>query len=63
MVVRPALLYGVKCWHIKKSHVQRMRVVEIRMIRWVCGHTRLDKIRNELIRGKIGVTFIEDNMR
>jgi len=63
MVVTPALLYGPECWPIKKSQVQRMRVVEIRMIRWICGHTRLDKIKNEVIRGKIGVASIEDKMR
>ena len=33
------------------------------MIRWICGHTRLDKIRNEVIRGKIGVASIEDKIR
>jgi len=40
-----------------------MRVAEMRMIRWICSHTRLDKIRNEVIRGKIGVASIEDKMR
>ena len=35
----------------------------MRMIRWICGHTRLDRIRNEVIRGKIGVASIEDKMR
>jgi len=29
----------------------------------ICGHTRLNKIRNEIIRGKIGVTSIENKMR
>ena len=52
-----------RCWPIKKSHVQRMKVTKMRMIRWVCGHTRLNKIRNEVIRGKIGVASIEDKMR
>ena len=63
MVVKPALLCGAKCWPIKKAQVQRMRVAEMRMIRWICGHTRLDRIRNEVIRGKIGVASIEDKMR
>ena len=40
-----------------------MRVAEIRMIRWICGHMRLDKIRNEVIRDKIGMASIEDKMR
>ena len=63
MVVRPTLLYGVECWPIKKSHVQKMRAAEMRMIRWICGQTRLDKIRNEVIRDKIEVASIEDKMR
>ena len=63
MVVRPALLYGAECWPIKKSQVQRMKVAEMRMIHRMCGHTRLDKVRNEVIRSKIGVAAIEDKMR
>jgi len=52
MVLRLTLLYGAECWPIKRSHIQRMKVVEMRMIRWICGYTRLDKIRNEVFRGK-----------
>ena len=40
-----------------------MNVVEMRMIHSTCGHMRLDKIRNEVIRGKIRVASIEDKMR
>ena len=63
VVVRPALLYGTECWPIKRSHIQRMMVAEMKMIRWICGHTRLDKIRNEVIRGKIGVVSMENKIR
>jgi len=63
MVVRPALLYEAEYWPIKRSHIQRMRVVEMRVIRWICGNTTLDKIRNEVIRGKMGVASIEDKTR
>jgi len=38
-------------------------VVEMRMIRWMCGYTRLDKIRNEVIRDLVKVAPIEDKMR
>jgi len=62
-VVRSTLLYGAECWPIKRSHLQRMKVIEMSIIRWICGHTRLDKIRNEVIRGKIGVTSIEEKIR
>ncbi|KAM2426052.1 hypothetical protein ACFXTH_000310 [Malus domestica] len=45
--IRPAMLYGIECWAVKHQHVG---VVEMRMLRWMCGHTRKDKIRNEDIR-------------
>jgi len=35
----------------------------MRMIRLICGHTRLDRIRNKVIRDKIGVASIKDKMR
>ena len=35
----------------------------MRMIRWICGYTRLDRIRNKVIRGKIGVASIKDKIR
>ena len=63
MVVRPSLLYGVECWPVKNSHVQKMQVAEMRMLRWMCGHTRCDKIKNEVIREKVGVAPVADKMR
>ena len=43
--------------------MQRMNVAEMRMIRQICGHMRLDKIRNEVIKGKIGVICIENKIK
>ncbi|XP_060191168.1 uncharacterized protein LOC132620753 [Lycium barbarum] len=63
VVVRPTLLYGAECWPVKNSHVQKMKVAEMRMLRWMCGHTRRDRIRNEDIRDKVGVASVEDKMR
>ena len=40
-----------------------MMVVEMRMIRWMCGYTRMDKIRNEVIRDLVKVAHFEDKMR
>ena len=59
MVIRSSLLYGAEYWPIKKSHIQRITVVEMRMISWTCRHTRFDKIRNEVIKGKIAVVSIK----
>ena len=40
-----------------------MNVAEMRILRWMCGNTRRDKVRNEYIRTKIGVASIEEKMR
>jgi len=38
-------------------------VAEIRMIRWMCSYTRMDRIRNEEISNLVKVAPIEDKMR
>ncbi|XP_019259253.1 PREDICTED: uncharacterized protein LOC109237399 [Nicotiana attenuata] len=62
-VVRPTMLYGVECYPVKNSHVQMMKVADMRMLRWMCGHTRLDMIRNEVILDKVAVASVEDKMQ
>jgi hypothetical protein len=39
-----------------------MSVAEIRMLRWICGHTRKDRIRNDDIRDKFGVAPIQEKL-
>ena len=41
---------------LKKAQENKLEVAEMRMLRWMCGVTKLDKIRNERIRGttKVG---------
>ena len=51
--VRPAMIYGSETWGIKKAQEKKMTVVEMRMLHWMCGVTKKDKIRNELIRGAV----------
>jgi len=63
MVVRSAALYGSECWPLKKTQVQRLMVAEMRMIRWMRGFTRIDRIRNWVIRDLAKVAPIEDKMR
>ena len=48
---------------MKQCHIHKMSVEEMRMLRWMCGHTRKDRVRNEIIRTKVGVTCIENKMR
>ncbi|KAM3223007.1 hypothetical protein P3L10_022277 [Capsicum annuum] len=35
----------------------------MRMLRWMCGLTRGDRVRNETIRDKVGAASVEDKMR
>jgi hypothetical protein len=38
--IRLAMLYDAECWPTKRRHVQQLSVADMRMIRWICGHTR-----------------------
>jgi len=40
-----------------------MSVTETRMLRWMCGNTRRDKLRNEENHTKIGVVSIDEKLR
>ncbi|KAG5621087.1 hypothetical protein H5410_006305 [Solanum commersonii] len=46
------IVVDVKCWPVKNSHVLTMQVAKLRMLRWMCGHTRKDKINNDDIRSE-----------
>ena len=56
------LLYGIECWD-SKEHIQKVGVTEMRMLRWMCGNTLQDRIRNEDIRRKVGVADIASKLR
>ena len=50
------MMYGAEIWALKKAQETKLEVAEMRMLQWMCGVTKLDKIRNERIRGttKVG---------
>lgn len=63
VVVRPTTFYEAECWPIKKSRVQKKKIVQMRILMWVCGHTKSGKIKNGDIRHKVGVASMLDKMR
>ncbi|KAF3618668.1 adenylate kinase family-like protein [Capsicum annuum] len=48
---------------LRNSTSKKLKVAEMRMLRWMCGQTRKDRVRNATIREKVGVTLVEDKMR
>ena len=57
-VVRPALLYGVESWATTRGQEARLEV----NVRWMCGVTWREKIRNERIRGTTRVVQASKNI-
>ena len=43
--------------------VTKMSIADMRMLRWMCGKTRNDRIKNANIHNRLGVTQIEDKLR
>ncbi|XP_057537347.1 uncharacterized protein LOC130815034 [Amaranthus tricolor] len=62
VAIRSALLYGTKCFPVKKVFEQRMKVTEMRMLRWMYGNTIMDRIRNQEFRKKLGVAPLSAKM-
>ena len=62
-VVRPAMVYGAETWPVKKAQERKLEVAEMRMLRWMCGVTRRDKIRNEYIRGTVKVVEVSKKIQ
>jgi hypothetical protein len=59
VVARPSLLYGSETWLTTKQDMTRLEGAEMRFLRSVKGYTRLDKIRNEVIRKDLVISGIQ----
>ena len=47
--MRPIMLYCIECWAMKKQHIYKISVAELRMLIWINGNIRKDsKIGNPL---------------
>ena len=50
-VVRPTMLYGSETVPLTKKQEAELAVAKLKMLRFSLGVTRMDKIKNEFIRG------------
>ncbi|KAK3536218.1 hypothetical protein QTP86_000195 [Hemibagrus guttatus] len=62
-VVRPAMLYGLETVSLRRRQASELEVAELMMLRFSLGVTRLDRIRNEYIRGTAHVGHLGDKVR
>ncbi|KAK3549270.1 hypothetical protein QTP70_034481 [Hemibagrus guttatus] len=62
-VLRPAMLYGLETVSLRKRQESELEVAELKMLRFSLGVTRLDRIRNEYIRGTAHVGHLGDKVR
>ena len=54
-VVVPTVMYGSESWGIKATEKQKLNVFEMKCLRSVTGVSRLDRVRNEVVRARTGV--------
>ena len=55
-VVVPTVMYGSESWGMKVTERQKLNVFEIKCLRsMTTGVSRLDRVRNEVVRARTGV--------
>ncbi|CAG5015438.1 unnamed protein product [Parnassius apollo] len=62
-IIRPVLTYGSEVWPVLELQRQFLNVKEMNMLRWMCGVTRKDHVRNTYIRGSLYVRDIADKLK
>ena len=61
--IRPAMLYGSECCPTRAALERKFEVAEMRMLRWMCGGTMLDRIPNRSYREKLSVVEMGKKLR
>ena len=54
-VVVPTVMYGSESWDMKVTERQKLNVFEMKCLRSKTGVSRLDRVRNEVVRARTGV--------
>ena len=56
------MLNRTECWTVKSQHENQVSVAEMRMLCWMSGKNRHDRIRNDTIRERVGVAPIVEKL-
>ena len=54
--VRPAMTNGLEAAPLKKTEGRKLDMAEMKMLRWMCGVIRMDRVKNEQVRGSVKVS-------
>ena len=54
-VVVPTVMYGSESWGMKVTERQKLNAFEMKCLRSMTGVSRLDRVRNEVVRARTGV--------
>jgi hypothetical protein len=58
ITAKAALKFGSEAWVLKKREGQHLEAAQMKSLRHLLGITKLDKEKNQSIRGKTGVQNI-----
>ena len=58
ITAKAALKFGSEAWVLKKREEQRLEAAQMKFLRHLLGITKLDKEKNQSIRGKTGAQNI-----
>ena len=61
-VIRPAVLNETETVSMTEKRVGKMKVSELKMVRWAFGVTRKHNIKNEYVRGKAKIAKPGDKL-
>ena len=51
----PTVMYGSESWGMKVTERQKLNVFEMKCLRSMTGVSRLDRVRNEVVRARTGM--------
>ena len=54
-VVVPTVMYGSEAWGMKVTEIQKLNVFEMKCLRSMTGVSCLNRVRNEVVRARMGV--------
>ena len=63
VVVRPALIYELEAAPLNNIDEQKIYLVEMKMLRWIVGVTKSNRIRNKNIKGKVKVVEVSKKIQ